>query len=293
MKADQFLVAPGKKIRLDKHDTSFTGSYAGEEEARPKMNADCARLARLQDKLMAKGTRGLLLLFQAMDGSGKDGTIKYLMSSADPQGCTAHNFTEPSEKENRHDYLRRFHNCVPPRGEIGVFNRSYYEEVLATRVHPEQLEEQALPSSVPKNTKLWKQRFMQINSFERYLVENGIVVMKFFLHLSKKKQRERLLERTELPEKKWKFSASDIEDRGRWDAYMRAYEELLSATSTNIAPWHIIPADNRWFTSLAVTDLVVAKLEGMKLRYPRAKADEKKEMAKARKVLNRDKRSRK
>lgn len=291
MKQKQFFVTPGKNLWLKDHQPHFTDAYADEEAARSKIEADCAALATLQDKLMAQGTHGLLLLFQAMDGSAKDGTIKHIMSSTDPQGCTAHNFTEPSEKENKHDYLWRFHACVPPRGEIGIFNRSYYEEVLATRIHPEGLAEQSLPSTVSKGNKLWKQRFAQINDFERYLVENGIIVMKFFLHLSKEKQRERLLERTEKPEKKWKFSSSDIEERGYWNKYMRAYEEMLEETSTKLAPWHIIPADHRWFTALAVADLVVVKFKELKLRYPEMKADEKQEMKEARIALEQEMKS--
>jgi PPK2 family polyphosphate:nucleotide phosphotransferase len=285
VKRNEFLITPGRKVRLRDYDTSFTGGYASEAEAHAKIEADCLALAELQDKLMAQETYGLLLVFQAMDGSAKDGTIKHILSTADPQGCVAHNFTEPSETENKQDYLRRFHNCVPPRGKIGVFNRSYYEEVLASRIHPERLADQCLPPGTPKGRKLWRQRFSQINDFERYLTENGIVLLKFFLHLSKQKQRERLLERTEKPEKQWKFSPSDIEERGHWKEYMRAYEDLLSETSTRAAPWHIIPADNRWFTSLAVADLIVSKLKELKLRYPQADADEKLEMAKARRVL--------
>lgn len=288
MEQSKFLVTASKKVQLKDHDSSFTAGYTEEAEAHAKIDADCSALAALQDKLMAQETYGLLLLFQAMDGSAKDGTIKHIMSIADPQGCTAHNFKEPSAKENKHDYLWRFHSCVPSRGEIGVFNRSYYEEVLATRLHPEQLEKQSLPSTTPKNGKLWKQRFAQINNFEQYLAENGIVVMKFFLHLSKEKQRERLLERTEKTEKKWKFSPSDIEERQLWKEYMRAYEDVLSETSTKTAPWHIIPADNRWFTALAVADLVVTKLKELKVRYPQANADEKREMAEARNVLEQE-----
>lgn len=285
---NKFLVEPDKKIHLKNYDTGFTGGYTDEAGAHAKIEADCKALAELQDKLMAQGTYGLLLLFQAMDGSAKDGTIKHIMSAADPQGGAAHNFKEPSDDENKHDYLWRFHKSAPARGEIGVFNRSYYEEVLATRVHTEYLAKQSLPPTTPKGNKLWKQRFAQINNFEEYLAENGILVMKFFLHLSKEKQKERLLERTEKPEKQWKFSPSDIEERGHWKEYMRAYEDVLSETSTKVAPWHIIPADNRWFTALAVADLVVAKLKDLKLRYPEAKADEKQEMAEARSALEQE-----
>lgn len=291
MEQTKFLVAPNKKIKLKDYDTSFTGEYREEAEARVKIAADCKALAALQDKLMAQKTHGLLLLFQAMDGAGKDGTIKHIMSVADPQGCTAHNFKKPSEIEKPHDYLLRYHSCVPPRGEIGVFNRSYYEEVLGVRIHTERLEEQSLPSTIPRNGKLWKQRFAQINNFEKYLVENGIIVMKFFLHLSKEKQRERLLERTEKPEKKWKFSPSDIEERGHWKDYISAYEDVLKKTNTKFAPWHIIPADNRWFTALAVADLVVTTLKELKLRYPEAKAEERQEMAETRSALEQEERT--
>ncbi len=289
MKSNQFLVAPGKKVRLKDHDPAFTGQYASEEEARPKVEADRAAIAELQDKLMAQSSHGLLLVFQAMDGSAKDGTIKHVMSATDPQGCAAHNFKEPSEEEAKRDYLQRFHACVPARGEIGVFNRSYYEGVLRTRVHPERLTVEHLPSPALKGKRLWRQRFAQINSFEQYLVENGIIVMKFFLHISKDKQRERLLERIEEPEKRWKFSPSDVEERGHWNEYMRAYEEVLTNTSTPHAPWRVIPADNRWFAALAVADLVALELKGLKLRYPAAKGEEKKEMAEAKKKLARNK----
>ncbi len=288
MEQNQFLAVPGKKVRLKDRDPGFTGTYAGEDEARAKIDADGLVLATLQDKLMAQKTRGLLLLFQAMDGAGKDGTIKHIMSATDPQGCIAHNFKKTAETELPHDYLLRYHRCVPRRGAIGIFNRSYYEEVLGTRVHPERLKDQCLPSTTPKHDKLWKQRFAQINDFERYLVENGIIVLKFFLHLSKEKQRERLLERTELPEKKWKFSSSDVEERKLWKQYLRAYEDVFSATSTKVAPWHIIPADHRWFTTLAVADLVVSKLKELKPRYPEAKADERKQMVEARRILEQE-----
>lgn len=288
MKSKQFLVVPGRKLRLKDRDPGDTGGYADEAAAASKIETDCSLISELQDKLMAQSSHGLLLVFQAMDGSAKDGTIKYIMSATDPQGCTAHNFKPPGEEETKQDYLQRFHACIPARGRIGVFNRSYYEEVLVTRVHPEILADEHLPGSAPKGKRLWRQRFAQINSFEQYLVENGILVMKFFLHISKDKQRERLLERIEEPEKRWKFSPSDVEERGHWGAYMRAYEDALTNTSTNHAPWYVIPANNRWFAALAVADLVAAKLKELKLRYPGAKGEEKKEMAEAKKKLARD-----
>jgi PPK2 family polyphosphate:nucleotide phosphotransferase len=285
MNQEDFLIAPGSKIKLKDFDTAFTGSYADEASAEKKTSSDCAALAELQDKLMAQATDGLLLIFQAMDGSGKDGTIKHIMSAADPQGCKAHNFKPPSEIELKHDYLRHFHQSVPARGEIGVFNRSYYEEVLVARVHAERLEEEKLPPSTPKGNKLWQQRFRQINDFELYLTENGIHIMKFFLHLSRSKQRQRLLERIVEPDKRWKFSATDLRDREHWNEYMRAYEDMLSNTSTVHAPWYAIPADNRWFTSLAVGSLIVEKLKRLKPRYPKAKSTE---MDEAKLVLERE-----
>ena len=283
MRHHQFIVPPGRKVSLKNYDPAATGKFASEKEARGKIRKDCETLAQLQDKLMAEGTRSLLLVFQAMDGAGKDGTIKHVMSSVDPQGCSVALFERPAAKELKHDYLWRFAKHLPERGRIGIFNRSYYEEVLSTRVHPERLAEQNIPASIRRSGRIWKQRFAQINNFEQYLSENGIVVMKFFLHLSKEKQRERLLERLELPEKRWKFSMTDIEERGHWDAYTRAFEEVLKETNTPRAPWHIVPADHRWFSALAVAELVVARLKALRLRYPQP--DDERELTKARKVL--------
>jgi PPK2 family polyphosphate:nucleotide phosphotransferase len=282
-----FLVRPGSRPRLKNYDTAFTGSFTDEGAAEKKIEADCCKLAILQDKLMAQERHGLLVILQAMDGSGKDGTIKHVASSLDPQGCTAVNFKRPSEVENKHDYLWRFHKHIPERGRITFFNRSYYEEIIATRVHSERLSEQNLPAD-SRTKDIWKRRMGEINNFEQYLTDNGVVVLKFFLHLSKEKQAERLLERTEEPAKKWKFSAADLQDRDRWDKHVKAHEEMLERTSTGAAPWHIVPADHRWFSALAVADIMVRKLGSLKPRYPTIEAEEKKEMEKAGRRLKRE-----
>ncbi|HYG09777.1 MAG TPA: PPK2 family polyphosphate kinase [Pyrinomonadaceae bacterium] len=288
MKQQGFLVRAGERVRLNNYDPAFTGKFKSEAEAEAKIQDDCESLAKYQDKLMAEERQSLLLIFQAMDGAGKDGTIKHVMSSTDPQGCMVMLSEKPGATELKHDYLWRFVRYLPKRGQIGIFNRSYYEEVLSTRVHPERLEDQQLPPRIRDARNIWRQRFTQINNFEQYLTENGIHVMKFFLHLSKEKQRERLLERLEAPEKKWKFSMNDVTERDRWDEYMRAFEDAITQTNKKDAPWYIIPADHRWFSSLVVAELVVAKLKSLKLRYPPVSDDGKKEMEKARKLLTRD-----
>lgn len=290
LKKSDFEVRPGSRPRLKNYDSAYTAGLAGEEEAAEKMKADCRELAELQDKLMARETHALLVILQAMDGSGKDGTIKAVASGLDPQGCTAYNFSKPSETENKHDYLWRFHHAVPERGRIAFFNRSYYEEVISPRLHPERLDEQNLPAAA-RTKNLWKRRMDEMNNFEQYLTDNGVLVMKFFLNLSKEKQAERLLERTEERSKKWKFSAADIDNRDLWAEHARAHEEMLARTSTKAAPWYVIPADNRWLSALAVADLMTQKLRTLKLRYPAAAGNEKKEMAKAKKRLERELRS--
>jgi PPK2 family polyphosphate:nucleotide phosphotransferase len=282
-----FQIRPGSRPRLKNFDAAFTGGFADEAEAGAKIEADCGELAALQDKLMAEETHGLLVILQAVDGSGKDGTIKHVASGLDPQGCTAVNFKKPSDAENRHDYLWRFHQQVPERGRITFFNRSYYEEVIAPRVRPERLGEQNLPTGA-RLKDLWRQRMGEINNFEQYLTDNGVAVLKFFLHLSKEKQAERLLERTREPAKKWKFSAADLENRDLWDAHVKAHEDMLARTSTKAAPWYVIPADHRWFSALAVADLMARKLRSLKPRYPSVRGEDKKEMEKAGRRLERE-----
>jgi PPK2 family polyphosphate:nucleotide phosphotransferase len=282
-----FKIMPGSRPRLKNYDAAFTGGFADEGEAGEKIEADCGELASLQDRLMAEETHALLVILQAVDGSGKDGTIKHVASGLDPQGCTAVNFKKPSDAENRHDYLWRFHQQVPERGRITFFNRSYYEEVISPRVHPERLGEQKLPAG-GRAKDLWRRRMGEINNFEQYLTDNGVAVMKFFLHLSKEKQAERLLERTTEPAKRWKFSADDLENRDLWDEHRKAHEEMLARTSTRAAPWYVIPADHRWFSALAVADLMARKLRSLKPRYPGVRGEDKKEMEAAGRRLERE-----
>jgi PPK2 family polyphosphate:nucleotide phosphotransferase len=283
-----FTAPPGVKVKLKKYDPAFTGEFQDEGEATERVRKDCETLAQLQDKFLAQGRHALLLIFQAMDGAGKDGTIKHVMSNVDPQGCTVTNFKRPGERELKHDYLWRFIKELPERGRIGIFNRSYYEEVLVSRVHPERLSEQSLPPLIHKSKKLWRQRFQQINNFEQYLSENGILPVKIFLHISREKQRERLLERTRLPEKRWKFSLDDIRERAHWDKYMTAYEDALTHTNTPHAPWHIVPADQRWFSALAVAGLVLHRLRALNLRYPHPTDEQRDELIKGERMLKRE-----
>jgi len=243
-----------------------------------------AKMAELQDKLYAQDRWGLLLIFQAMDAAGKDGAIKHVMSGVNPQGCQVYSFKTPSTEELDHDYLWRNMKCLPERGRIGIFNRSYYEEVLVVRVHPEILANERMPAQlITKN--IWEERFQDICSFERYLSRNGLVIRKFFLNVSKKEQKKRFLDRLDQPEKNWKFSTADLHERERWDDYMTAYEEMIANTSTPHAPWFVIPADNKWFTRLAVAAAIVDTLEELDLAYPKVDAQKKKELESARKML--------
>ena len=284
MDTARFIYRPGEGAALAGFDPKFTGGFADEGEARAWMAQAAEEIAKYQDILMAHETYGLLVIFQAMDGAGKDATIKHVMSSADPQGCEVKMFKEATEKEVKHDYLWRAVQSLPARGQIGLFNRSYYEHVLAERVHPEKLERQNLPEEV-SGEGLWETRFRQINDFERYLLENGIHVLKFYLNLSREEQRERLLERLSRTEKRWKFSSSDVEERGLWDEHMKAFEAAFEHTSTERAPWHIIPADNRWFARAAVASAVASKLKSLHTDYPQPSPEQEKEMEDARKAL--------
>jgi PPK2 family polyphosphate:nucleotide phosphotransferase len=289
MNQREFRVPAGKRLRLESYDPASTVGFESREEAEATIQSDCESLAKYQDKLLAEERQSLVLIFQAMDGAGKDGTIKHVMSSVDPQGCVVTINEKPGATELKHDYLWRFVRNLPKRGQIGIFNRSYYEEVLSTRVHPERLEDQQLPPRIRDAKNIWRQRFTQINNFEQYLTENGIHVMKFFLHLSKEKQRERLLERLDVPEKKWKFSMNDVTERALWDDYMSAFEDAITRTNTRQAPWYVVPADHRWVSALVVAELVLDKLKSLKLRYPHVSSEGQKEREKARKMLARDK----
>jgi PPK2 family polyphosphate:nucleotide phosphotransferase len=283
MKNNRFIARPGKKIKLADFDPSYTGKFHSREEATTKLEKDILRLAKYQDILYAQNTQALLIIFQALDAAGKDGTIKHVMSGVNPQGTQVFSFKGPSAEELDHDYLWRCNKALPERGRIGIFNRSYYEEVLVVRVHPEILQSSQLPREALKG--IWKTRFEQINTFEHYLVQNGIQVMKFYLNVSKEEQKRRFLARIERPEKNWKFSLNDAKERNFWDDYMKAYEDVFTHTSTSWAPWHIVPADNKWFTRMTVADLIVEKLKSMKLRYPTVSEQHLQELMKAKEAL--------
>ncbi|NET74481.1 MAG: polyphosphate kinase 2 family protein [Sphaerospermopsis sp. SIO1G2] len=253
-------------------------------DARKKLKAGIKELASYQDILYAQNTYALLLIFQAMDAAGKDSTIKHVMSGINPQGCQVFSFKAPSDEELDHDYLWRSMKSLPERGRIGIFNRSYYEELLVVRVHRGLLEKQQLPY-IPNGDQIWQQRFEEINNFEKYLTNNGIVILKFFLNVSKAEQKKRFLARIESPEKNWKFSSSDVRERGFWDDYMMAYEDVFNHTSTEYAPWYIIPADKKWFTRLVVSDIICSKLKQLDLQYPRLNPEDKQRLAEAKIIL--------
>jgi len=284
MNAERLIVPPGTTIRLKDYDPAWTGKFRSKEDATEKLQSDIARLAALQDVLYAGGRYALLLIFQAMDAAGKDGAIKHVMSGVNPQGCQVVSFKTPSAEELSHDYLWRSMKQVPERGRIGIFNRSYYEETLVVRVHPEILHSQRIPASLIGKD-VWKDRFRDINAYERYLVENGTVILKFFLHVSNGEQKKRFLDRIDTPEKNWKFSAADVRERGFWKDYMKAYEDVFNHTSTPWAPWYVIPADRKWFTRVAVADIIVRSLQSLKLRYPEPDEDHLKGLKEARKLL--------
>jgi PPK2 family polyphosphate:nucleotide phosphotransferase len=283
-----FRIEHGKHFRLKDHDPGHTAGVRSKAEAEKLLKDGIEKLADLQDKLYAQDSWALLLVFQAMDAAGKDGVIKHVMSGVNPQGCQVYSFKAPSPEELDHDYLWRTMTRMPERGRIGIFNRSYYEEVLVVRVHPELLATQHIPPDLVTKD-VWKERFEDINAFERYLTRNGVIIRKFFLNLSKKEQKKRFLARLDEPEKNWKFSAADVKERASWDDYMEAFEDMIRHTATPEAPWHVIPADNKWFTRIAVAEAVIATLQGLKLSYPKVDDAKAKELAAARKLLEQKK----
>jgi PPK2 family polyphosphate:nucleotide phosphotransferase len=288
--ARPYRITDGRGFRLkdiDPGDTRGLGSES-KKEARDALQDGIERLRELQEKLYAQNRWSLLLIFQAMDAAGKDSTIKHVMSGVNPQGCQVFSFKAPSAEELDHDYLWRHVRCLPERGRIGIFNRSYYEETLVVRVHPGILAGQRLPPSLV-GRRIWKERFEDVNAFERYLSRNGTVIRKFFLHLSREEQRKRFLDRLEKPHKHWKFSLDDVRERRHWDDYRRAYEDVIRATSTKHAPWFVVPADNKWFTRLVVAAAVVDTLEGLDLRFPKIDAQRRRELQAARRVLRGEK----
>ncbi len=288
MKTDKlpntFRVDSGKHFRLKDFDPADTGHWRSKEHAAQALQQGIARMAELQDKLYAQNRWAMLLIFQAMDAAGKDGVIKHVMSGVNPQGCQVYSFKSPSDLELEHDFLWRTTRCLPERGHIGIFNRAYYEEVLVVRVHPEILKNQKLPDSlIGKN--IWDERFEDIRCFERHMARGGTVIRKFFLHVSRKEQKRRFLERLEEPEKNWKFSAADIRERQCWDDYQEAYEAMIRNTASEHAPWYVVPADNKWFTRLVVSTVIVATLESLNLAYPTVDEAKRKELEAAKKVL--------
>ena len=284
--AAPFRVSDGKDFRLKNFDPEDTLHLKSEDKPRAKeaLAIGVQALAQLQDKLYAQDCWGLLVIFQAMDAAGKDSAIKHVMSGINPQGCQVFSFKAPTSEELDHDFLWRCTKCLPERGRIGIFNRSYYEETLIVRVHPEFLQSQKLPPKlITKN--IWNDRFADIRNFERYLTGNGFLIRKFFLHVSKGEQERRFLARLDDPHKNWKFSVADVKEREHWDDYMKAYEETIRNTATEYAPWHVVPADNKWFTRLVVASTIVEALASLKLEYPKIGAAKKKELDAARLAL--------
>ena len=281
---EHVIAKPGKKTSLKDHDAGWTGSIKDKRKAEAMLQDGVKQLAKYQDKLYAQDRHALLVIFQAMDAAGKDGTIRHVMSGINPQGCQVYSFKAPSAEERDHDYLWRSMKALPERGRIGIHNRSYYEEVLVCRVHPELLAAQQMPEAC-KGDDVWKRRFDEINNFERYLTDNGIHVLKFFLNVSKKEQKKRFLARIDLDEKNWKFSVNDARERTFWKDYMNAYEQVFTHTSTKKSPWYIIPANNKWFMRLAVAAIIGYTLDELDLKYPTLSKEKKNELLEARKVL--------
>jgi len=273
---DALRVSPGKNVRLKDYDPGWAitkdlkalGKEEAKEQAERYLSHNLDELAKAQELLYAADSYSVLVILQALDAAGKDGTIKHVMSGVNPQGCQVYSFKQPSDEELDHTFLWRCMKALPERGRIGIFNRSYYEEVLVVRVHEELLTRQRLPVDLASGGKLWKQRYDDINHFEQHLVRNGTIVLKFFLHVSKEEQKERFLERLNSPEKHWKFSPRDVEERQYWDEYIRAYEAMLSATSTEWAPWFVVPADQKWVTRAAVAGILTDAIRSLDLKYP-------------------------
>lgn len=280
---DSMLVKPGSKVKLKDFDPGFTGGFK-KSQAKAFLARGIEQLAKYQDMLYAQNIYALLIILQARDAAGKDSTIKHVMSGINPQGCQVFSFKTPSAEELDHDYLWRSSKALPERGRIGIFNRSYYEEVLVTRVHPDILAQQQLPPSA-RGEHIWPQRFEEINNFEKYLVNNGILVLKFFLNVSKAEQKRRFMDRINRPEKNWKLSVNDAKERAFWKDFQRAYEDAFTHTSTEWAPWRIIPADNKWFTRLAVAYFIYQQLQSLNLAYPKTGEAHRQTLAQAKELL--------
>ncbi len=282
--SDPYRINHGKKFRLKDFDPASTAHIHSKEHAQELLDRGITDMRALQDKLYAQDRWAVLIILQGMDAAGKDGLVKHVMSGVNPQGCEVHSFKQPSAEELNHDYMWRSNQRLPERGHIGIFNRSYYEETLVVRVHPDILKNERVPDElITKN--IWQDRFEDIRNIERYLARNGTVVRKFFLNLSKKEQKKRFLERLNESEKNWKFSGSDVSERQCWDQYMDAFEEMIAATSTKHAPWYVVPADNKWYTRLVVAAAIVDAMDELKLAYPKISGEQRKQLAAARKGL--------
>ena len=272
-----FCIEQGDKFRLKDYDPAGTNGVKSKKQAQEILQRGTELLSHMQEKLYAQDRWALLLIFQALDAAGKDGVIKHVMSGVNPQGCDVHSFKTPSNEELNHDYLWRSNKSIPERGKIGIFNRSYYEEVLVVRVHPEFLNSQRLPARLVTK-QIWAERYEDINSYERYLVRNGVVIRKFFLHVSKKEQKRRFLERLEDWRKNWKFSMADVKERSFWKDYQQAYETMIQKTASPYAPWYVVPADNKWFTRLVVSSAIIDALSNLDLAFPVVNKAKKKEL---------------
>ena len=289
---ERFRIPPGKKVRLGDHDPGWAqtkelkelGKDAVKTRAQEILTENLSDLAEAQERLYANDVYSVLVCLQAMDAAGKDGTIKHVMTGVNPQGVQVFAFKAPSPEELDHNFLWRYMRALPERGRIGIFNRSYYEDVLVVRVHPELLEKQKLPPG-KRGQGFWKDRYEDINAFERHLVRNGTLVLKFFLNVSKKEQKKRFLERLENEEKNWKFSTADLAERGHWDEYTEAFEDMLGATSTDWAPWYVVPADNKWVTRAVVADILTSSIQDLGLEAPQVSKEKKRELAAAKKKL--------
>ena len=284
MRYSKFIAKQKKDFSLAEIDPDFTGEYKNEDEAKQDIERDTEEMAKHQGMMTAHEKYGLLLIFQGMDAAGKDPIIRDILKAFDPQACEAKMFKAPTEKDLRHDYLWRAFQSIPARGQIGIFNRSYYEQLIADRVHPEFLEKWNFPEDTVKQD-IWKRRFKEINNFEEYLHYNGIHTIKFFLHQSKEKQRERLLERIERTDKRWGFSMNDVTERDKWNEYQKYYSEAIGATSTKIAPWYVVPDEHRWFAKAVIAAVITDKLKSFHQQYPRLDDEMKKKLAEARKKL--------
>jgi len=281
-----FRLKPGRRVRLRDQDSSWSGGHRDKEEVAQLMERNLKRLTEAQELLWASESYALLIVLQAMDTAGKDGLIRHVMSGVNPQGCYVVPFKQPSSEEMAHDFLWRYAEKMPAKGRIGIFNRSHYEEVLVVRVHPELLEHEHVTQK--DGPKLWKQRFDDINEFERHLARNRTVILKFFLHISKREQKKRLLERLDNPDKHWKFSPSDIAEREYWSDYVEAYEEALTATSTEHAPWYILPADHKWVTHWVASEIIAKTIRKLDLKIPPLAPEQEKALARARRVLTKE-----